>query len=64
MNLFESAAVRLVITFMLMLNYQVSGRGKRSLETKLLKVYVKLLARLLRDSEKDKFGTNDQGSNE
>lgn len=46
---------------------QVSGRGKRSLETKLLKVYVKLLARLLRDSEKDNFGTNginDQGSNE
>lgn len=42
--------------------HQVSGRGKRSLETKLLKVYVKLLARLLRDSEKDNFGTNDQGS--
>lgn len=42
---------------------QVSGKGKRSLETKLLKVYVKLLARLLRDSEKDNFGINDQGSN-
>ncbi|CAM9413692.1 unnamed protein product [Ectocarpus fasciculatus] len=43
---------------------QVSGRGKRSLETKLLKVYVKLLARLLRDSEKDSFGRNDGGSKE
>ncbi|CAM9903323.1 unnamed protein product [Scytosiphon promiscuus] len=43
---------------------KVSGRGKRSLETKLLKVYVKLLARLLRDSEKDSFGRNDQGTNE
>lgn len=43
---------------------QVSVKGKRSLETKLLKVYVKLLARLLRDSEKDNFGTNDQAASE
>lgn len=43
---------------------QSLGKGKRSLETKLLKVYVKLLARLLRDSEKDNFGTNDSASDE
>lgn len=50
------------------LNYldtvQALSNGRRSLETKLLKVYVKLLARLIRDGEKDNFGANEQGSNE
>lgn len=43
---------------------QAPSKGKRSLETKLLKVYVKLLARLIRDGEKDNFGANEQGPNE
>lgn len=43
---------------------QISGKGRRSLETKLLKVYVKLLARLLRDCEKDNFGADDQETDE
>lgn len=43
---------------------QVSSKGRRPLETKLLKVYVKLLARILRDYEKDNYGANDQGPDE
>lgn len=43
---------------------QVSSKGRRPLETKLLKVYVKLLARILRDYEKDSYGANEQGPDE
>lgn len=40
---------------------------KKSVETKLLKVYVKLLARILRDSDNSRFGASyglDDGAND